>query len=653
MACPAVDTAVIDSAIRQASSSRSYPCFCQITRNSNRSRPQRKLVRCLYGLLLLLLSLQVKALWAGNAQVDLVIRGIPDELESNVLATLSLAEYARRAKTLNVPGAPGMNLTLPGMTQRAEKSLDRQQLERLVRRAPDEIREALKPFGYYDPQVKTAIESEKDGVFRVKLHITPGPPIIIYHAKIELSGQGRDAAALGKVVASAGFKQGERLVQPYYENFKDRLRQAALQLGFLDNRFSENRIELDPLQRRAAILLNFDTGPQYFFGEITIKQDILRPKFLDRYITIHPGEHFSREKLLNLQLNLSQSGYFNQVTVQAERDKAVDYRVPIVINTQPSKPQRYSIGLGYGTDTGPRTTLSAEFRRLNKRGHKLRFDAQASKINQTLSKINQTLSAEYQIPLQQATTDSLAFTASFKREEISDVITNQYLLGASLNEAWHGFQRRLYLNIQHDTYDLGEGSESSLLLYPGVSLTRTRADARPFVRKGYSVHADLHGGTDKLLSDTDFVRTELNAAWVQPLTQRTRFLARGGLGVLSVDKFNKMPLSQRFYAGGARSVRGYRYQSISPINAGNHTGGKYLGFASVEADWLMAGDFGAAVFFDTGDAVRDLSEFSARRSVGVGFRWRTPIGMVRIDLARPLNYTGRNWRVEISIGPDL
>jgi translocation and assembly module TamA len=210
------------------------------------------------------------------------------------------------------------------------------------------------------------------------------------------------------------------------------------------------------------------------------------------------------------------------------------------------------------------------------------------------------------------------------------------------------------LNIQHETYDLGEGAESAILLYPGISLTRTRADARPFARQGYSVHADLHGGTDKLLSDTDFVRTELSAAWVQPLTQRTRFLARGGLGVLSADQFSKIPPSQRFYAGGARSVRGYGYESISPRKAaGKNIGGKYLGFASLEADWMMAGDFGAAVFFDTGDAVLDLAEFSARRSVGAGFRWRTPIGMVRIDLAHPLNYTGRNWRIEISIGPDL
>lgn len=643
----AADTAVINSAMRHASNPRRYLHSCQFTRNSNRSRQRTKIVWCLNGVLLLFLFFQAGVSWAKNAQVDLVIRGVGDELENNVLAMLSLAEYARRAKTLNVPGAPGMSLTLPGLTERAEKSLDRQQLERLVRRAPDEIREALKPFGYYGPQVKTAIESEKDGVFRVKLHIIPGPPVIIHQVKIELSGPGRDNAALKKVVASAGFKQGERLIQPDYENFKNRLQQEALRLGFLDNRFTENRIELDPLQRRAAILINFDTGPQYFFGEITIKQDILWPKFLDRYITIRPGEPFSSEKLLNFQLSLSQSGYFDQVTVQPERDQAVDYRVPIVIDTQPSKPQKYSIGLGYGTDTGPRTTLSAEFRRLNKRGHKLRLDAQASRIKQTLS-------AQYQIPLKQATSDFLAFTASVKREEVGDVPINQYLLGASRNEAWHGFQRRLYLNIQHETYDLGEGSESAILLYPGISLTRTRADARPFARKGYSVHADLHGGTDKLISDTDFIRTELNAAWVQPLTQQTRFLARGGLGVLSAHQFNKMPPSQRFYAGGARSVRGYRYESISPRNAAEkNIGGKYLGFASLEADWLMAGDFGAAVFFDTGDAVSKLSEFSARRSVGVGFRWRTPVGMVRIDLAHPLNYTGRNWRIEISIGPDL
>jgi translocation and assembly module TamA len=114
-----------------------------------------------------------------------------------------------------------------------------------------------------------------------------------------------------------------------------------------------------------------------------------------------------------------------------------------------------------------------------------------------------------------------------------------------------------------------------------------------------------------------------------------------------------LPPSQRFFAGGDRSVRGYRYERLGPTDAsGAVTGGRYLVTASVELDYLFFRNYGAAVFFDAGNAANhpwpDL-----KRSVGIGMRWLSPVGMLRIDIAHPLDDPDTDYRLHLSIGTDL
>ena len=125
------------------------------------------------------------------------------------------------------------------------------------------------------------------------------------------------------------------------------------------------------------------------------------------------------------------------------------------------------------------------------------------------------------------------------------------------------------------------------------------------------------------------------------------------IGALWTDDFASMPPQLRFFAGGDRSLRGFGYQTLGPANAlGNVAGGKYLAVGSFEYEKHLFGDFGVAAFVDAGNAF-SAGNFDLAAGVGVGLRWRSPVGLVRVDLAQPVAGEGDGLRLHLTIGPEL
>jgi len=140
---------------------------------------------------------------------------------------------------------------------------------------------------------------------------------------------------------------------------------------------------------------------------------------------------------------------------------------------------------------------------------------------------------------------------------------------------------------------------------------------------------------------------------VRGIGERGRFIVRGTLGATSVDDFARLPPELRFFAGGDRSIRGYEYQEIGPRNARALViGGEYLAVASAEYEHYFLENWGGAVFVDAGDAFTD--EFDLKLGVGVGVRWRSPVGLVRLDLGVPISDAFESGvQLHLVIGPDL
>ncbi len=173
-----------------------------------------------------------------------------------------------------------------------------------------------------------------------------------------------------------------------------------------------------------------------------------------------------------------------------------------------------------------------------------------------------------------------------------------------------------------------------------------------FPRRGYSWSADVRGAPG-LISATRFARIDAAVRGVFPLGSKGRIIGHGQLGALAVEEFSNLPSSERFFTGGDRSVRGYDYQELAPVDSsGEVVGGRYLAAAGIELDYLFVGNYGAAVFIDAGNA-DDAFPPRMKVGAGIGFRWRSPVGMLRVDVAHPFDDPDNNYRLHISIGPDL
>lgn len=583
---------------------------------------------------LLLWLLAAAGTAAAQPALEIDIKGVEGVLLNNVRAHLSLSRYVRNGLALPLPVGEAVP-ALPGADE----------LRSLHRRAPAEIRAALEPYGYYAPVITSSLEQQGDR-WHARYNIDPGPPVIVESVDIIIAGEGGTEATVIAARDRTRLRTGQRLIHPDYDATRAAMLGAALDAGYLDARYTRSVLRVNPAALSAAVVLHLDTGPRYYFGPVTIEQDILAPDFVQRYVALREGAPFNTRQLLNLQLALGDSGYFDQVELDVRRDAVQDHRVPVRVHTTAAAHTHYRLGLGYGTDTGPRVSLGADFRRINRRGHGINTDLR-------LSPVEQNAAVHYTIPIRNLLSDRLVFGAEVDNATVADTgDTRSYKLGVSQNVSLGSFQRHLYINYQHESFDLGNESRNVDFLIPGISGSKLKSDNVLFPRRGYSWNVDLRGAP-AVISTAWFARLEAGLRAVRPLGERRRLIGRIQLGTLAVDDFGSLPASERFFAGGDQSVRGYDYQKLAPVDSsGEVVGGRYLAVGSLEADWLFVGNFGAALFVDAGSA-DDTFPPRVKVGAGIGFRWRSPVGMLRIDIAHPFDDPDNDYRLHISIGPDL
>lgn len=572
--------------------------------------------------LLLLLGLVAAPAWAAP-KVTVQVDGLGGVLLKNVMAYLSIAAYAN------------------------EPTLSDSLVERLHARAPDEIRQSLQPFGYYDAQVDATL-TPVDGGWLAHYVVTLPPPVLVRHVDVVITGQGKNDSMYDQFFADLPYRAGDQLNQKSYEDSKRRLQELATSGGYIDARFTLTKLEVNPQEHWADITLRFNTGPRYYFGDVTFVQDFLNPDFLARYIKFKPGDPFDNDVLLQLQYALNDTEYFDSVNVEAQRGQTQDHRIPVRVTLTPRKRNKYTVGVGYGTDTGPRLTLGWTNRRLNGRGHTMGVQAQFSRVTKSFL-------VNYTVPLADPATERLVYSYGNSRQVLGSVVDFTNILGVARFSSAGDWSLNQYLQLEHDRSEAqGTPTVSSNLLMPGVAVSRVVSDNLILPTHGYRVSADLRGASDSVFSTTSFVQMHLMAKLLIPLDENTQLLLRGEAAGSAVKNTGELPVSQRFFAGGDQSVRGFDYNSLGPKDAqGNVVGGKDLQVGSIELDHFFGKIFGLAAFIDTGNAT-DSFTTSLEKGVGAGLRWRTPIGMVRFDLAHPIKRPDLDRvHIHISIGPDL
>jgi translocation and assembly module TamA len=558
------------------------------------------------------------------ADINVVIEGVNEEIKRNLLVYLSLQRYRERDD-------------LPADT-----------VDRLHERTPLEVRQALKPFGFYEPTVQASVEHLPNGRdWRVTLKIDLGPPVVLEEAKVEVTGPGAEEAMFRDLIADADLKPGRRLSHAAYDQLKGDLQRTALGSGFLDARFVRHELLVDPPSHRAWAYLVLDTGQRYRFGATEIEQSAIDPQLVRRYLRYREGDYFEASRLLTTQFVLDDTQYFSTVEIIPGARDTQTLTVPVTIRAQPSKKNKYTVGFGYGTDTRFRGTIAWDNRRINRKGHRSRVELLGSAVKQAFE-------MHYIIPVGDPALEHVGLDWTVSREELADLDVTSTEVTPNLTQIIGKWQRVLFLTFERSHSESPTESDSDNFIMPGISfaLLPPSFSGESSLVLGRGLYAELKGSHSVLGSDADFLRLHVMDEHVFDLSPVWHLLLRGELGLSAVADFSELPGSQRFFAGGDRSVRGFGLNELSPLDAdGNRTGGRHLLVGSIEIERDLPRRFGVAVFFDTGNAINKLGD-PLEYSVGIGFRWRIPVVTIGIDIAQALSQD-QDPRLHLNIQPSL
>jgi translocation and assembly module TamA len=557
----------------------------------------------------------VLSLAAGPAHADIKIE-IPDvtpQVEGNVRAFLSLTRYADR------------------------KDVTPEVISRLQRRIVVETRKALEPLGYYEPEVTYEVAPDGEN-WKVTIHITPGRPVRLSDVSIQIDGPGRDARAIRAVIAEDDLKPGLRLNHGTYEKVKATLLRVAKNEGYLDAKSTKSELLIDRTERRATIAIAIDTGPRYQYGEITIAQDVINDDAMRRLLRMKQGDPYTLDSLLRTQYVLDDSQYFSAVDIESGAVDREKLTVPMTIRASPNRKHRYAVSLGYGTDTDVRGKFTWDNRRVNRLGHR-------SKVELVYSAVVREATARYVIPVMDIALEKIEFTGTAKKEELGDLLSEKTEIGTGLTQVTGTWQRVVFVRFSREKTTQPNPDDptvttqdSQFLIIPGISFSTLPSYIIGGQQRPYNLYGELRGSPSTFGSDASFLQLRLQGERTFNLSERWHLRTRAELGVSWVDdEISALPASQRFFAGGDRSVRGFDLNELSPRDSeGNRIGAKNLATGTLELERDLPRNFGVAVFTDFGNAFDDFAKPGLEYSVGIGGRYHIAVASFGVDVAQAL-----------------
>ena len=577
-------------------------------------------------------------------------------------------------------------------------------LRQMAAEARGEVREALRPFGYYNPRIEVRlVEPASDGqAWRARIRIEPGSPVQISRVQIELTGDGADDPELLSWKNDWPLSEGSRLLHVNYEDAWRELDRLALTRGYFDANFTERRVVVDPDRNRAEIRILFDTGPRYRFGSYRVSEVDFSERLMDRLTIIESDEPYHSRRTDEQRQALVRSGLFERVIVEEERD-AEHARVDLSYRLETRPPSSYRVTAGVGTDTGARVQLGWIRHYLSSRGNRLDSGFGAQQRNSEY-----ILRSEYQHPRGSKPSDFLTagvvlrreqdnfrFNDENKREAVFDSYSGrreqaELSIGRLQERRLRGgrigpLEERVFIAALNESFNafreasFSEENEALLEAHPQLrpfleTTTNTLAlgarwrlpnvSGSGFFAEGQILEARVLAAHESVGSDISFAQAYLSGRWHQLFGDRHKLLLRGEVGYtdakvrsldLSLDErelrlsLTELPERYRFKTGGDRTIRGYGFETLST----NRNGANHILSASLEYEYRVGENWSLATFYDIGNAFNDWGTRKLKRGVGAGFRWYTVIGPIQVDVAHALDEVDSPWRLHFTIGTRL
>lgn len=529
-------------------------------------------------------------------------------------------------------------------TARDNPRMNAEQLRFVLGRTPDRIRELLATEGYYSPRIETALVEGRDA-WTARVLIVPGEPSRVAGVSLELRGAlagGEREARLAAIRERWPLRAGEVFRQAQWEAAKRSALQVLLADRYPAASIASSEARVDPRSREVSLQVVVESGPAFTFGTLDVQGLERYPRSLIEGLNdIEPGSAYSQAKLVDLQARLQDSRYFSSALVSAPTDPASPERVPVTVLLEEAPSRKLGFGIGASTNTGARGQI--EYEDLNLLGRAWR-----STNLLRLETKKQLLSSDLHLP-RAADGHLYSLTALAERTDIENQEIGRFALGARRARTTGNTEKAYSLQFQQESEWLpGMPRNSRKALFANRSWTRRAVDNLLYPADGFLLSLQLGGATRALLSDQDFLRGHARAVWYRSLGRDGGLILRGEVGATLARSRQGIPSDFLFRAGGDQSVRGYAYQSLGVKSGNAVVGGRYLGVASAEYVHWVRPAWGAAVFYDVGNAADDLRGFKPVHGYGVGARWKSPIGLLNVDLA--YGQAVRKPRLHFSVG---
>jgi translocation and assembly module TamA len=548
---------------------------------------------------------------------------------------------------------------------RGNPRLDIEQLQRLVRVAPEQVKTLIATEGYYTPTVTATLDrSGSKPVVRVV--VEPGQPVLVGDVDIELRGfvpadKGSapiDAAALRQ---GWGMGTGTRFRTADWEAAKRGILRQITQRRFPRAQLLESSATVDPDTHRALLKVVIDSGPDARFGSLKIEGLKRYPASIIANLNqIRPGDEYSDAALQGLQGKLQETGYFATVEVSADMSGVVAQQVnqlnqgegaqaapptagpttlPVLVRVTENKQKTVSLGVGFSTNTGARTQATYT---------DLMVFGKRNKSTVLYEQKHQAARTDFYWP----TTSggyNLSVGGGFDREDIEGQITRTTSVSAT--RAWGTplLEQSIKLEALTEQVTIDQLPTTRVKSLPlTYSITKRQLDSLVAPTRGYIANVQLGAAVLPILTDEKFVRLYMRGLAYKPVGDSGTFILRGEFGAVGSKDKAGVPSTFLFRAGGDGSVRGYGYQELGIPVGTAITGARYLFTASGEYDWWFKPPYGAAVFYDVGNAADNFSDLKPKVGYGVGARWRSPVGPINVDLA--YGKAVRKMRLHFSLG---
>ena len=540
------------------------------------------------------------------------------------------------------------------MRYRSLTDIDDGELARLARAAQQDVQALLGTLGLFTATIDIQLqqpEAGQPGRRQVVVRVQPGPLTRVQEVSIAFSGaigQHPQAEARRSAVREAwSLRAGMPFTQAEWDTAKANvLRQLGAQ-DFPLARIAESRAEIDPDAQSARLRVTLDSGAAYRLGGLRI--DGLQrfdADLVERIARLRPGSTYDRAILLEAQQRLQDSGYFDSVfvTLQTEGDPQ---SAPVLVTVRETLRNKLVLGVGASTDSGAR--LSVEHT-----NHQLPVIGWRSVSRFLVDRDNQQIGTELTSPPDE---DLWRWVGSvqLKNDNASDVTVHSQNLriGRSKNE--DRIDRNYYVEYDRARSNDAGNVTRAQSVSASYAWTQRNFDSLPFPTAGYGLGAELGGGVTLGNQRDPFLRALVHWLGVWPLPARSgRITARAQGGAVLARDSAVLPSTQLFLTGGDATVRGYAFHDIGVQSAsGQTTAGRFMVNGSVE--WqrpiLIDGrpsDWESTVFIDAGSVADRRADLQARVGVGVGARWKSPVGPLQIDLA--YGVTPRKLRLHLTVG---